>query len=195
MPVVLGLGNPGERYARTRHNVAWRLIERLVERWRALPAESEPRYRAWRAARGERDVDLVVPLTYMNRSGEALAAWSARHGTPVAELLVVADDVYLPAGFLRLRARGSSGGHRGLASIEETLGGTEYARLRIGVGAAEAAARLPEHVLAAPAPEEEADLEAGLHAAEDAVACWLERGLTAAMNEFNRKVRKEDSDT
>jgi PTH1 family peptidyl-tRNA hydrolase len=120
--LVFALGNPGERYAHTRHNVGWRVAEVLRRRWQAEPQESAREYRAWRAEVDGRELELVLPLLFMNASGEALAAWQERHGLDPQALLVVSDDVYLPVGALRLRAHGSSGGHRGLESIEAFLG-------------------------------------------------------------------------
>ena len=190
MALVVGLGNPGARYANTRHNVGWRVLEILVERWGAPRGEPVPEYRWWRGESSGRTVDLVAPLTFMNRSGEALQAWQERHGTIPGELLVVADDVYLPIGMVRLKGRGSSGGHLGLESIEAMLGSREYARLRIGIGAVEGA-ELREHVLEEPEQEERVVLEEAIRVAADAVECWIGEGLLAAMNRFNRRVRKE----
>jgi PTH1 family peptidyl-tRNA hydrolase len=131
-------------------------------------------------------VSLLQPLTFMNLSGEALAAWRERNGMET-QLLVVSDDVYLPLGSVRLRASGSSGGHRGLESIEAAVGGRDYARLRVGVGAAESAAALKEHVLEEFAPEELPALEAAVRLAADAVECWVAVGVLSAMNRFNRR--------
>ena len=193
MALVVGLGNPGAPFARTRHNVGWRVVELLVRRWRARPEPWLPRYRAWSAELGSRAVQLLTPLTFMNLSGAALAAWRERHGLESGDLLVVADDVYLPFGSLRLRRSGSSGGHRGLESIEAELGGREYARLRIGVGAAQHSAALREHVLKEFEQEDEAAVDQVLELAAAAVECWVREGATAAMNRFNRRVPKEDS--
>jgi PTH1 family peptidyl-tRNA hydrolase len=129
----------------------------------------------------------------MNESGLALEAWRARHGLEIADLLVVADDVYLPVGVVRLRAAGSSGGHRGLESIGETLGSWEFARLRVGVGEASGEA-LREHVLDEFSAAEETEVAGAVLEAADAVECWIGDGLIAAMNRFNRRVRKEDSE-
>jgi PTH1 family peptidyl-tRNA hydrolase len=131
--LVVGLGNPGERYARTRHNVAWAVLDELAARHAALEAPGHATFRARRVVIRERAVELLQPLTYMNLSGAALLAWRERHGNE-HELLVVSDDVYLPLGRLRLRASGSSGGHRGLDNIEAAVGSRDYVRLRIGVG-------------------------------------------------------------
>jgi PTH1 family peptidyl-tRNA hydrolase len=189
--VVLGLGNPGARYARTRHNLGWRVVETLVGRWKARPVESVPEYRAWEAEAAGRTVALVSALTYMNESGRALSVWRERHPLDLAELLVVADDVYLPVGMVRFRGSGSSGGHRGLASVEEALGSRDYARLRIGVGRG-AAETLGEHVLEEFREEEQAMADEAILKAADAVECWVGEGLLAAMNRFNRRVQQEE---
>ena len=194
MALVLGLGNPGPRYARTRHNVGWRVLERLVGRWEARPAGGHDTWRAWRAERSGRVVDLVAPLTYMNASGAALEAWRERHGLDPAGLLVVVDDVYLPVGTLRLRVAGSSGGHHGLESLEAVVG-REFARLRIGVGAAEDAAELREHVLDEFDEDERTLVDEAIERAADAVECWLAEGLLSAMNRFNRRIRMEESES
>jgi PTH1 family peptidyl-tRNA hydrolase len=189
--VVLGLGNPGVRYERTRHNVGARVVEELVRRWQARPAEAAPEYRAWEAAPGGRAVALVRARGYMNESGLALAAWRARHGLEAAELLVVADDVYLPVGMIRLRPGGSSGGHRGIENVGETLGTWEFPRLRIGVGEAPGEA-LRDHVLDEFSEQDEVAVAGALLEAADAAECWIGEGMLAAMNRFNRRVRKED---
>ncbi len=194
MALVLGLGNPGARYERTRHNVGWRVLERLVARWSATPAGHADTWRAWHAERHGQGVDLVVPLTFMNASGHALEDWRALHEFDPAALLAVVDDVYLPLGSLRMRTRGSSGGHRGLESLAAVLG-TGYARLRVGVGAVEDAAELREHVLEEFAEDERDVVEESLGRAADAVECWLADGPLAAMNRFNRRIRREETET
>lgn len=197
MAVVLGLGNPGARYERTRHNVGWMVVERLAQAWNAEPFAADPEwYEASRAVRDGRVVDLVTPLGWMNRSGAALEAWRERHGLDPGALLVVADDVYLPLGMVRMRGRGSSGGHRGLEDVERALGTREYARLRIGVGAAvEGGEGLREHVLETFGDDELPAAEEGLTLAAEAVECWFDDGLIAAMDRFNRKVRQEESES
>lgn len=195
MRLVVGLGNPGDRYAATRHNVGWRVIARLVERWHAAPEAAPPRWRTWRSVRGGGDVALMTPLTFMNVSGEAVTEWAGGQPPAPDDVLVVTDDVYLPVGAVRLRARGSSGGHRGLESVEQALGTREFARLRIGVGAAEDAEALRTHVLEEFSETEQPAVEEAVTQAADAVECWLDRGILAAMNQFNRKVRREESET
>ncbi len=215
MHLVVGLGNPGERYARTRHNVGWAVLDELAVRHAAGEGWGHAAFRTRRAVIAEHEVNLLQPLTFMNLSGEALAAWRERYGKE-DELLVVSDDVYLPLGMLRVRASGSSGGHRGLDSIEAAVGSRDYARLRIGVGepgaamreaasgmgpAADAAA-LREHVLEEIAPEQVPVLAEALRRAADAVECWVTEGALGAMNQFNRRVdlssgsvRQEESET
>lgn len=195
MRLVVGLGNPGERYARTRHNVAWRVLDELASRGEARPGEDAPTYRVRQVRLGGHEAALMQPLTFMNRSGEAVREWQDRHELEAGGLLVVSDDVHLPLGTLRLRAGGSSGGHRGLESIEAAVGHRDYARLRVGVGAAESSAALREHVLEEFAPEDLPALAEAVRAAADAVECWLAEGAPAAMNRFNRRVSREESES
>jgi len=191
VPLVLGLGNPGARYAATRHNVGWRVLETLERRWPRVGAESDERWRTVRIERRDRTLDLMYPLAFMNLSGEALDDWRATHALEIGELLVVSDDVYLPVGALRLRERGSSGGHRGLESVERSLGGETCARLRIGVGQT-ASAELREHVLETFEADEVEAIEASIALAADAVECWADEGIRTAMNRFNRRVKNEE---
>ena len=193
MALVVGLGNPGSEYAGTRHNAGWWVVEELVRRWNASPAERRNEYRSWDATVRGHDVTLMVPLTWMNLSGEAVTVYRDQHGLENPELLVVADDVYLPAGHLRLRASGSSGGHNGLKSIEQALATREFARLRMGVGSV-TASRLREHVLEAPLEDEAALLERAKAQAADTVEYWLVEGIIAAMNRINRRVPREVSE-
>ncbi|MBI1796322.1 MAG: aminoacyl-tRNA hydrolase [Candidatus Eisenbacteria bacterium] len=189
--LVFGLGNPGPRYHRTRHNVGWRVVEALAARWRARETWAGPVYREWTAGRDGRDVHLVLPLTFMNVSGAALAAWMARHGDAREGLLAVSDDVYLPLGMLRFRPGGSSGGHRGLESLEAALAGDGWARLRLGVGAVEGAGALKEHVLETFGPDDADQVETMITRAADAVERWLDDGLAVAMNRYNRRATQE----
>src|SRR5204863_9850527 len=116
-------------------------------------------------------------------------------GLEPGAMLVVLDDVYLPLGTLRLRARGSSGGHRGLESIEAALGSSDYPRLRIGVGEAGSSEQLRDHVLETFGPEERETVEAAIESAADAVECWVGDGIVAAMNRYNKRVQKEASES
>jgi PTH1 family peptidyl-tRNA hydrolase len=189
--LVVGLGNPGGRYAGTRHNVAWQVLDDLARRWRAKEVETTPVYVARQADVAGDTVVLMQPLTFMNNAGDAVDAWQHGPQGPAADLLVVGDDVYLPVGTLRVRSRGSSGGHRGLESIEGAMGHRNFARLRIGVGAAESSADLREHVLAGFTAEERTRIDETAAKAADAVECWVAEGVIAAMNRFNRRAGKE----
>ena len=183
---MVGLGNPGADYEGTRHNVGFAVARRLCDRTGAKPHETTRTYASWASSDG---LVVLTPLTYMNRSGEALAQFGERHGLLPEDVLVVVDDVYLPLGALRLRARGGDGGHNGLFSIQESLGTDAYARLRIGVGRGDEAQGLADHVLSGFAPEEGGALAAALDAACDASLVWAREGVTKAMNRFNVSVR------
>jgi PTH1 family peptidyl-tRNA hydrolase len=186
--VVAGLGNPGARYAATRHNVGWHVAHRLADRLRARPLDDDRACAAWLAPEGagpDRPLAIVVPQLFMNRSGEALAAFGERHGIRPEGCLVVVDDVWLPLGRLRLRARGSPGGHNGLASIAAAFGGGEWPRLRIGVGRGDDEEGLADHVLAEFEDEERPLVEDALERSVDAALVWAREGITAAMNRFN----------
>lgn len=185
--LVLALGNPGDRYRDTRHNVGWWLADRLAVAWgfdRFEPAGPT----AWTSGRTHgRAVEIHKPLTYMNRSGRALAALLERRALePATDMLVLVDDVSLPPGRIRVRAKGSAGGHNGLESIAGCLGGDTYARLRIGVGRPDDdRVDLADWVLARMPPGEEEVTLAAFPRAVEAVEHWLEHGVEAAMNRFN----------
>ncbi len=185
--LIVGLGNPGAEYSRTRHNAGFLLARLLAERWRA-EWRDEAKFTA-RVAQAEYDGHrclLCLPQTYMNASGVAVAAVIAYYRLPLSRLLVVVDDADLPLGELRLRPGGSSGGHHGLESLEQHLGGRGYARLRLGIGRqAQNGRRLTGHVLGRFTADEAALLEKVLARAAEQVSCWVSIGLDMAMNRFN----------
>jgi PTH1 family peptidyl-tRNA hydrolase len=190
--LIVGLGNPGRNYARTRHNVGFMLTDLLAERWRAGNWAERKKFKS-RVARVERDgrqVILAQPQTFMNASGEAVGAMMQFYRVPAGRLVVAVDDADLPLGELRLRASGSSGGHHGLENIEQHLGSRDYARLRIGIGrTADGRREITGHVLA-PFSGAEADLlDRVLRAAAGQVERWLDAGIEQAMNEFNGVVK------
>jgi len=192
MKLVAGLGNPGAQYRGTRHNVGFDVLDLLAER-RGLTfaaARVDALEARWRRAEGQ--VVLAKPLTFMNRSGTAVAGLARYYRVDVADLLVVCDDVNLPFGRLRARGSGSEGGHNGLRSIAETLGTTDYARLRVGVGRGDDRRDLADHVLSRFTPEETAGLEGVVARSADAVEAWIADGLSAMMNAYNRAVEAED---
>ena len=191
--VVVGLGNPGPDYGGTRHNVGFALAHRLADRLKARPLETTRTYDAWSArlpGGAGQGLVLLTPLTFMNASGRALEEFRERHGLTADRVLVVVDDVYLPLGQVRLRARGGDGGHNGLTSIAEGLGTEEYARLRIGVGLGGDEQGLVDHVLSGFAPEEQAALGDALEQAAEAALTWAREGITRAMNRYNAKPRE-----
>jgi PTH1 family peptidyl-tRNA hydrolase len=188
--LIVGLGNPGAEYARSRHNAGFMLADRLAARWGAVWRAQE-KFQARVApaqAEGQRCL-LCEPLTFMNASGTAVVALVNYYQAPLSRLLVLVDDADLPLGEIRLRGRGSSGGHHGLESIEQALGTRDFARLRLGIGRrAEDGRQITGYVLGR-FRREEADLLAKvLDRAADQAACWLGAGIHQAMNRFNGPV-------
>lgn len=187
MVVVVGLGNPGTEYATTRHNVGFRVLDTLSGRWK----------RPFRGGKGEyliapgdiagHEVALVKPLTYMNNSGEAVADVLERLETAQASLLVVLDDFALPLGALRLRPRGSDGGHNGLYSVIVSLGTEEIPRLRCGIGRSDQASGrdMADFVLSPFEKNERETADEMILRAADAVTECVIGGLASAMNRFN----------
>jgi PTH1 family peptidyl-tRNA hydrolase len=186
MYLVVGLGNPGAEYARTRHNAGFLLVERLAQRWR-MEWSVERKFQA-RVARGEacgQRVLLCQPQTFMNLSGEAVGEITGFYRFPLNQMLVAVDDADLPFGEIRLRPSGSSGGHHGLESIEQHLSSREFARLRIGIGRRDGARQIAGHVLGKFDETESGMLEKVLERAVNQVECWLDAGLQKAMSRFN----------
>ena len=192
MKLVVGLGNPGRAYEHTRHNAGWQVLDELARRRGAAFRRSwcRPVQTVKTSLEGAGPLLLVKPLTYMNLSGNVLPALMRPAGLAAKDLIVVADDVNLPLGQLRIRARGSAGGHNGLKSVIERLGTEEFVRVRVGVGEQEEGKSLKDHVLERmDAAERRALAEQAVRAA-DAVECILVHGPDRAMNEFNRGDRK-----
>lgn len=183
MILVAGLGNPGRRYARTRHNLGFWVADVLARR--ASTPFAKGRFEAetadWRLG-GRRGL-LVKPQTWMNLSGDAVGPLARWHKIPPRDVLVVCDDIDLPAGRLRARRAGGSGGHKGLASVLEALGTEEVPRLKIGVDRPEGPAEA--WVLAPLSDEETEPLEAAAARAADAVETWATEGIEACMNRYN----------
>ncbi len=187
MRLIFALGNPGDRYRDTRHNAGWWLADRVARTW-GCPGFQPQGITAWTACgRCGEAVELHKPLTYMNRSGRALEALiESRAFDPASDMLVLVDDAALPPGRIRLRSRGSAGGHNGLSSIAQALGSDAYARLRIGVGQPhDARIDLADWVLAPMTRVEEEATLAAFPRAVDAIEHWLENGIESAMSRFN----------
>jgi peptidyl-tRNA hydrolase, PTH1 family len=189
--LIVGLGNPGADYTKTRHNAGFLLVETLAARWRAA-WKSERKFNA-RLARAEHQgcrVLLCQPQTFMNASGETVGALVNFYRLPRTRVLVVVDDADLPLGEIRLRAGGSSGGHHGLESIEQHLGSREFARLRLGIGRREGAREITDYVLSRFDRTEAALMEKVLDRAASQAECWLSDGIEMAMSRFNGTVDK-----
>lgn len=185
MWTVVGLGNPGRAYADTRHNLGFRVVDELARRSGAQLARGPGDYWVAVLRLGSLEALLVEPTTYVNRTGRAIQQLVDQRGVEPGELLALVDDVYLPFGRLRLRPRGSAGGHNGLRSMIETLGTEEFPRLRLGVGAPADDTPLPDWVLGPFAPEEAGELPAFVGRAADAVLQVLESGVEATLPRVN----------
>ena len=188
--LIAGLGNPGPEYAGTRHNIGFVLVDRLAARWQATwRLERKFQARLARARWGGQKVILCQPQTFMNASGQAIAAVGRFYRLPAGRMLIVVDDADLPLGQLRLRPDGSSGGHHGLESIEGQLGTRDYPRLRIGIGRrANDDREITDYVLGRFAEAERPVVTEELNRAARQVECWLAEGIEKAMNEFNGAV-------
>jgi peptidyl-tRNA hydrolase, PTH1 family len=183
MKLIVGLGNPGDEYRNTRHNVGFMVADTIAKRhalgWRH-------RDQVLLAKNFGADAFLVAkPLTYMNRSGDVVGELMRYYGVGPEDLLVIVDEAALPFGRLRARARGSAGGHNGLKSIIERLETTEFARLRLGVGRGDPRRDLADHVLARFEPGERAELEAFIARAADAAEMFAVEGIEKVMNQYN----------
>lgn len=189
MFLIVGLGNPGIKYALTRHNAGFWVIDELAARSRARFREVRSQAYIARATLAGQETILAKPLTFMNRSGAAVAALLKSYALGYEQLLVIYDDLDLPVGRIRLRGRGGSGGHKGMASIIALLQNEAFTRLRLGIGRppcfnGEAAPQI-DYVLSTFTPAEEKKMLAAVLGAADAVEVFLTQGLAAAMNRYN----------
>jgi PTH1 family peptidyl-tRNA hydrolase len=189
MKVVVGLGNPGRNYEGTRHNVGYDILDSLAVGPRCGRAQSRFQAQVAELIEDAEKVLLVRPETFMNLSGRSVRQVMDFYQLPLTELLVVCDDINLPLGKLRVRPKGTHGGHNGLRSIQEHLGSTQYARLRIGVDAPRDDA--VDHVLGRFRPGERAVIEDAVQKAAQAVIVWVTRGIQACMNQYNVGTAKE----
>jgi PTH1 family peptidyl-tRNA hydrolase len=187
MKLIVGLGNPGRRYRGTRHNVGWEVLARLADRAGIRVSEDEGFAEVGRGTIGTQRVLLARPATYMNVSGEAVRDLRRRHRLRAEDILIIVDDIDLPLGRLRLRAGGSAGGHNGLRSIIESLGTTEFPRLRVGIGRPPAGVDPAEFVLTRFTDGEAAAVHESIERAVEAVEMAVTAGVAAAMNRFNAK--------
>jgi len=189
MVIILGLGNPGPRYLLTRHNVGFRVVDKLSSRVKIPLHQARDHSFCGHGQVGGQQMVLAKPLTYMNNSGLAAVALCRAFGAQPARLLVVCDDLDLPPGSIRLRPRGGSGGHNGLKSVIDHLATEDFPRLRLGIGrpmAGEAA----DYVLEAFSLAEADMMEEMLTLAVEAALCFAEAGIDTAMNSFNGTPKK-----
>ena len=182
--MVVGLGNPGDEYVDTRHNAGFGVIDLLAE---ALKINVRKKKFGARFGQGEfadRKLILLKPWRFMNRSGEVVVTAVGFYKLELDDLLVVTDDMALPPGRIRIRAKGSAGGHNGLADVIEKFGTESIGRLRVGVGQSDEESA-EDYVLDKPTEEEKPLLDEAIEKAREAVFCWVEYGIEAAMNKFN----------
>jgi len=184
MKLIVGLGNPGRKYARTRHNVGFQVIKILAGEHEFESPENQCQSLTSRGTISQQEVILAQPLTYMNRSGRAVSCLIRRYELKGEDLLVIYDDLNLEPGQLRLRRSGSSGGHNGMKSIIDRLGSDDFPRLRIGIGSPPGISA-SAYVLETFSPEEKEVIEPALKEAARAVEIYLSEGITEAMNQFN----------
>ena len=184
---LIGLGNPGKEYEHTRHNVGFQVVSRLVASY--LPGMMERKFRAsWGFAMAEgRKILFVKPLTFMNRSGEAVSEIIKYFGIPPSRMLVIHDDLDLPFARIRISQKGGSGGHKGIQSIIDHVGSTDFPRLKIGIGRPKHAEPVEIFVLQPPYPEDREEFEKMMAQAEKAARAILATCLSDTMNEFNRR--------
>jgi PTH1 family peptidyl-tRNA hydrolase len=186
--VIVGLGNPGREYAGTRHNVGWWVIDHLADVWHFDGWKKDGEAHVTTGTLHGKRVRLVKPQTYMNLSGNVLVRYARRPFWSAAQdLLVISDEVQLPVGRFRFRAKGSAGGHNGLKSVEGQLGTQEYSRLRVGVGPAEEdrkVAVLKDYVLGNFGKAEGATVRELLPTFVDALELWITEGILPVMNRF-----------
>lgn len=191
MRLIVGLGNPGAAYAGTRHNAGFEVVDLLAGRLGADVRRKKFGGLVGECTTNGRRVVLVKPQEYMNRSGEVAATVVGFHKVSLSDLMVVADDLALEPGRIRMRAGGSAGGHNGLKDIIRRLGTEEFGRLRVGVGG-QGAANTKDYVLSRPSKGEREAIEHGIAVAVEALSCWLDEGIDAAMSRYN--VRKTEGD-
>ena len=186
MKLIVGLGNPGREYRETRHNVGFMVVDEIARRhgldWALAPSQVPDAFVAKRY--GSSPLLIAKPLTFMNRSGDAVQALAHYYDIASRDVCVVVDDIDLPFGRLRARARGSAGTHNGLRSVVQRIG-TDFPRLRLGVGRGDARRDLADHVLSKFDPAEQAELEALITRAADAAEMFAVDGIGKVMNSFN----------
>ena len=185
MRLIVGLGNPGDRYQHTRHNVGFRCIDLMAREWGISLSERRAKAVLGRGNHLGQDVVLAKPRTFMNNSGEGVAYLLTRFGAKPDDLVVVYDEMDLPLGRMRLRPNGSPAGHNGIRSIISELGTPNFARIRVGIGHPDLRGAQVSHVLNRFSGEEAPEIARVVKQVAEAVDCLLEESITVAMNRFN----------
>lgn len=183
MWLIVGLGNPGRRYAKTRHNIGFMVADDLAERY-GIELRTKELYTAGKGSIEGNNIVLVEPLTFMNRSGLAVRDVMKRHGVEACNLIVIHDDIDMETGKMKIRKKGSSGGHKGIESIIQETGTKEFIRVKIGVGREEGVL-VEDYVLGKFRKEEIPVLKDAIISAADAVVMIIQDGVDKAMNTFN----------
>lgn len=192
MYLIVGLGNPGKEYENTRHNVGFMLIDLLAEKYRIDVSTKEHKAKVGKGIMDGHKVILCKPQTYMNLSGESVRELADYYKVDCEnEIIIISDDIDLPPGYIRVRPKGSAGGHNGLKNIIQHIGTDKFLRVRIGVGEKPAKMDLKDHVLGHFPKEDKENLEEGLNNAAAAVSLLLEEEVEKAMNLYNKKVSKQ----
>jgi peptidyl-tRNA hydrolase, PTH1 family len=194
MKIIVGLGNPGPEYAKTRHNIGWMVIDAFAAKFRIRidKHEKDAMTGAGRVAGGS--VLVGKPQTYMNQSGDAVRLLVNAYSESLDDLIIVYDDIDLPLGKLRIKPNGGPGTHNGMRSIVSALATEKFARLRIGIGGVDSNGRLRDYVLGEIAPDEESAITRAIERSVDALLLFVRGDLKRAMNEFNRDEISESED-
>ena len=191
MYIIVGLGNPGKEYAHTRHNVGFETIDILADRMGIEVEEKKHKGLCGKGILAGQKVILLKPQTYMNLSGESVKEVMSFYKVPIENLIVVFDDISLPMSMIRLREKGSAGGHNGIKNIISHMGTDGFARVKVGIGEKPNGWDLADYVLAKFNKDEEPLIEAGIDKAAEAVEMMLDGKMRDAMNKFNKKVKEE----
>jgi len=187
MKLIAGLGNPGKEYEHSRHNIGWDVADELAKRWGISLWKEQMKSDTASVTKFGEKILLVKPLTYMNLSGDAVGAIASYYKISVEDIFVICDDLDLPPGKVRIRKKGSAGGHNGLKSIISQLHSEDFIRFRVGVGHPHDGHTVIEHVLQRPCGEDVEKIETAKTTVADAVECALEYTVDKAMNLYNKK--------
>ncbi len=185
MKLIIGLGNPGKTYEQTRHNIGFKVIDYLAMKWNAPLTQSKFKGMYSVIHRPEGKVMLLKPLTFMNLSGESVGALMDYYNIQLEDIVVIYDDLDLPTGQLRLRQKGSAGGHNGIKSLIQHLGTQQFNRMRIGISRPPTGMKVPDYVLARFSEEEIPEMAQAVEKSADACELWLSKPYVEVMNQFN----------